>query len=211
MILVILTILILVVYLLRPFVNRKREQLIYQMTNDITSVLHTKTYADFGTLLGAYRDNGVIKDDMDGDLAIIDQDQDTCYNLLQSNLDKKYSLTRDSLKLKVWLKGTSIGCDIGIYNLDKDNDILTRQTFVIPYNKVFPLKTISWGSKNIPINIPNDPEWYLRYQYGETWKISRPGDKGKEGIDQGNWNYSFLYGNMYKFIATLAGLPLLLK
>jgi hypothetical protein len=94
---------------------------------------------------------------------------------------------------------------------DKDNDILTRQTFVIPYNKVFPLKTISWGSKNIPINIPNDPEWYLRYQYGETWKIPRPGDKGKEGIDQGNWNYSFLYGNMYKFIATLAGLPLLLK
>jgi len=203
---------ILLSWIIRPWVNQKREKLIYQMVNDVSKALGPKTYADFGTLLGAYRDGGVIKDDMDGDMAILDSDQDACFALLQQQLDpKKYSLDRDPLKLKVWIKGTSIGCDIAIYTLDATKTNLTRQTFTIPYNKVFPLQTMTWGPDKVNINIPADPVWYLEYEYGPTWNVPRPGDKGREAADQNKLSYSPLYGQVYKSIASLAGIPLLMK
>lgn len=209
---IVLVIIVLISIIIRPFVNRKRENLIYQMVNDISSILGPKVYSDFGTLLGAYRDGGVIKDDMDGDLAILRSDVDDCYRMLQKSLNPdKYILDRDPLKLKVWVRGTCVGCDIAIYNIDPTKTVLTRQSFTIPYAKVFPLKQITWGQKYLPINIPNDPEWYLEYQYGPTWKVPRPGDKGREAADQKKMNYSWLYGWVYKSLASLAGLPLLLK
>lgn len=198
------------VYFIRPRVNRKRERMIYQMVNDITIILGSRTYADFGTLLGAYRDDGVIKDDMDGDLAILRADERSCFSDLKAKLDpNKYSIDRDPLKIKVWVKGTSVGCDIGIY--DSDGTKLARQTFNIPYNRVFPLKLTHWGKDNAPLYIPNDPQWYLEYEYGPTWNIPRSGDKGREAADQGKWGYSEIYSTGYKAIATLAGIPLLWK
>ena len=212
MIILIIILIVVVSYAIRPLVNRKREQLIYKMVNDTTTTLTKggiKTYADFGTLLGAYRDGGVIKNDLDGDIAILREDADKAFNLLKSFLSS-YTVTMDPLKIKVWVKGTNIGCDVAIYE-NSNNNVLTRQTFSIPYLKVFPLKTITWGPDKVPINIPADTEWYLEYQYGPTWKIPRPGDKGKEGKDKGDWNYSYLYSKGYEIGATLTGIPLLFK
>lgn len=208
----ILVLLVVVAIIVRPHVNRKREKMIYQMVNDITNVLGNRAYADFGTLLGAYRDDGVIKDDMDGDLAILRSDADSCLADLKEKLDKsKYTVDIDPLKIKVWIKGTSVGCDIGIYEVDPGKTTLTRQTFTIPYNKVFPLKLTHWGKENAPLYIPNDPEWYLVYEYGSTWNVPRPGDKGREAADQGKWGYSEMYAKGYKLLASLTGIPLLWK
>lgn len=203
---------ILLAVIIRPYVNRKRERMIYQMVNDITGILGNRTYADFGTLLGAYRDDGVIKDDMDGDLAILRPDAEGCLTDLQTQLDKtKYTVEIDPLKIKVWIKGTQVGCDIGIYEVDAGKTTLTRQTFTIPYNKVFPLKLTHWGKDTVGLYIPNDPEWYLEYEYGPTWKVPRPGDKGREASDQGKWGYSEMYAKGYKLLASLTGIPLLWK
>lgn len=215
LVIVVTVILVLIAFawFIRPFVNRKREELIYTMVNDITKILSDSkinVYADFGTLLGAYRDGGVIHDDMDGDLAILRKDEESSYTALSKNLDpNKYSLVRDPAKLKVWIKGTSVGCDIAIYDEKETN--LTRQTFTIPYGKVFPLKTISWGKNKVNINIPRDPEWYLEYEYGSTWNVPRSGDKGREGVDKGQIKYSKVYSYVYKLGAALAGVPLLFK
>ena len=205
---IILTV-ILVAWLVRPYVNEKRGKLIYTMVNDITSILGPKCYADFGTLLGAYRDGGVIKDDTDGDLAILKDDEDESFQKLVQGLNsKKYSIVRDPLKIKVWIRNTNLGCDVGIYTPNANN--LTRQTFVIPQSKVFPLKTIPWGPNKVSINIPNDPKWYLEYEYGSTWNIPRTGDKGKEALDKGQQSYNKVYGELYKVVTSIAGIPLLL-
>jgi len=199
-------------FVIEPEINCKRQIILRNMMVDVSDTLQkhdVEYWADFGTLLGVYRDQDVIMGDRDVDLAIPRSEEDKAWQAIQELKAQGYSITRDAVKLKVWksTNGVWFGCDICIYDEDKDNDqCFVRHTFMMEKSWIYPLKKLMYRGHHI--NVPGNTEKYLEYEYGETWRVPRKEDKGREGNDKGEHynqykSYVFGWGGAWKDIPLL--------
>lgn len=138
---------------------------------------------DYGTLLGAYRDNKFIPYDTDIDVSVYKSDYQKLYNLLDKEILKKYNL----LKAKGPFRGDNLN-SLKLINFNgklmTENILRSKGEIYIDIYKInFRPKTDKYKFYNTIFNIPTNTEKYLEHMYGENWKTPI---KNKHA----NWPYS---------------------
>lgn len=157
---------------------------------DQSSLMHNYTYwLDFGTLLGAYRENDFIKHDYDMDIAALYTDHKTINKALIKmgfKLIKRFYSNQNNIDaLEETYKYKGIFMDIFYYHIDTNEqmhcnsfspfkgeivdpsqkyDKLQVKKIILPYTGFQRYKF-----KNIYVNIPNNPKQYLASHYGENF------------------------------------------
>lgn len=164
------------------------------------------TYVDFGTLLGAVRDNNFIDYDTDIDMTYLSKFSDV--NDIRKEQDKIYDFFKNKNMLKADFRTRAIlphygQIHIKLHDIGMIVDITTGwigrfgNYYVFPYGKigrkedVLPLKVIPFRKEFI--NVPNNSEKLLEFLYNDWRKpINRGGDgTSREGFKR-SWNYKLL-------------------
>lgn len=148
-------------------------------------------WLDFGTLLGAYRDNNFIKHDFDIDLGVMFN----CKEKFQSSLiHEGFSLVRefrimnnDKLEgIEQTYSYKSVLVDVFYYHPNKDNKFILHSFTPITDDEKFrgkaEIKEIEmpnygfkkFNFKGILVYIPNNTSEYLKYYYGKNFMIPDP-------------------------------------
>lgn len=182
-----------------------RRRVLRQLFLDTTEAFDQKQvpyWADFGTLLGVYRDRDIIIGDRDVDLALMKADQERAWQALQPLRKKGYRLENTGIKLNVWRKAgfTELRSEIMFYQ-DVEQNSIRESILTFSRDLVFPLKQHRWWGRMILV--PQRTEDYLVAEYGDTWKIPRDGDKGKEGEAKGQ-SYNKVVSKVKRWSSTLA-------
>lgn len=161
----------------------------------IANILYDKKipfWADFGTLLGTYRYEGIIPWDNDLDIAVLADDFQNVIQALNDLDPKKYSIqdwssrVRPNTYIRVYIKESHNHIDIYHMKIDEKNQMLTtivshedshfmakewiiREKMQIsncPYETVFPLKKALFDGFEVPV--PNDTASFLKQKYGDN-------------------------------------------
>lgn len=149
------------------------------------SGLNLDFFFAFGTLLGIIRDGELLGRDMDLDMVVFVQDNEDVFRF-RSYLEKNDYIRLHSFEVD----GVGITQDAFIYDdimIDinyarKYEDVYYNYIFFnlqTEKNKIliFPFstgKTKQIKFKNYGINVPSEPEKYLKETYGEKWQIPDP-------------------------------------
>ncbi|MCM1109237.1 MAG: hypothetical protein NC388_09355 [Clostridium sp.] len=176
----------------KPFVyNDESMDINYETTGEITEESAKKlmgltqtlfhkigvdVYLNFGTLLGAVREGGLIKGDSDVDVYV--EDEQTMYDNLQYLSDNGLKLCRMfkrecySFKADV---GTTAYIDVYIKRPCGKFSIWAYRNCILHRN-VTPKKFFEKGSREIEFlgikcKCVKDPEDLLAFWYGDTWRI----------------------------------------
>ena len=181
-------------------------QMIYQNLNS----KETPIWLEFGTLLGAYRNNDFIKNDIDIDLGAFLKDERKI-DVYLKNLD--FKLVRE-FKLDSGTKGLERtysykGVFIDVFYFLKDNDLIYTYGFerkncidgkyvAVRYEfKDSGFKSSSF--KNMKVYIPDDAKNHLMSQYGEDFMIPDPhySDKNAPNRKEITPEYDVTYEEFY--------------
>eukprot|EP00775_Hariotina_reticulata_P002323 gene2323-2631_t len=155
--------------------------------------LGVQYWADFGTLLGMYRENDVILYDNDADLVVFNPNWDQLLADLRQRLRGCrvfFVVPSEDTSIK-WIR---VMAGVGIMDLvaiPQGHGNLCD----IPKDLIFPLGTMKFRgvAVSVPVNVPD----VLRYRYGETFMIPRYMDKGRDCVEQGKL-YAKLLGALGK-------------
>lgn len=141
----------------------------------------------YGTLLGIYRDNKLIRGDMDIDIGIflkggiIDISSFRKY-MRKNKVELRHSFEVDQLGViqdTFILKGVRIdvaylrhdnNCDISYLTYDDRNEL--NKVLLFPFHKIE--KTRNYNFEDNMVRIPYDPEQYLEDTYGSNWRTPDP-------------------------------------
>lgn len=155
--------------------SEKKTKIITELYNYVIFFLNeigAVYWLDYGTLLGYFRENGIIKHDNDIDLALL-EDQ---YQLILQNkncLDKHVTFMDKSKcngapKIKLNYKG--FDCDLYFYKKTDnfiqslEDSVWQNETQRIDSNIIIPLKTEEFLGHRI--YVPNETKKYLETIYG---------------------------------------------
>ena len=137
-------------------------------------------WLDYGTLLGAVREGNFIDHDDDADFSILIKDKDLAREALQKVADENgYDLRSAFLDdgMQLYLsKNNALHIDVFFWH--EEGDYYDRNSYVkgtddnkgkkIPKSWVHPLSYTHMDGAVAPI--PNNPEEFLAYRYGDTWR-----------------------------------------
>lgn len=139
----------------------------------------------FGTLLGIYRDNKLLKRDMDIDVGVYltsvesiymfrDYMKRYGYNLLHFYSIESLGIIQDSFEkdgVKIDIayleENDSYDCCYLVYGEENKSNVLRYK-----FHKI--LETIKYSFSGLMISIPNNSEQYLEDTYGKDWRIPNP-------------------------------------
>jgi phosphorylcholine metabolism protein LicD len=175
--------------------NKGLKKLRIKILQDVKEVFdnnYIEYILDQGTLLGAYRCNGIIPHYHDIDLAIYSKETfDKLSSILQNELPKEYNLKKKTYKYEVSLPGVGtvtqnndeyslVSLDIYWYKSCKRtiSDVKQYGGDIVQYyytfsdlglivqheSDIFPLKIVMF--ENIECSCPNNVERYLKTNYG---------------------------------------------
>lgn len=121
-----------------------------------------------GTLLGAIREHDFITYDEDIDLAFLYENKQRVIDILPRLLECGFSIARyDRRNLLSVIKDNEY---IDFYFFQKDEEVLRRcNGWLIPAR--FLEITTKIVFKGIVFSAPREYEEYLKYEYGESWRI----------------------------------------
>ena len=166
----------------------KRQQLLKDNFLDVLNSVYSSkisnydVWLDFGTLLGIYRDKGLIKHDLDMDFGIIISDYNKFLEDEKYLLNNGFSRTKEFyfndnlVELSYSYKGLNV--DLIIYN--NENDKVSSDTIFFMTNalgnptryEVYHYEISFTGLKEcdfkgIKVKVPDNTQEYLRTLYGE--------------------------------------------
>lgn len=145
---------------------------VYAATNRFLYNLGVEYWLVYGTLLGYYRNGGLIKGDRDIDFGASEKEYETIREA-RAELPDGFRMFDTSHKHggpKLYVvSSTGWEADIYFYR-DRDGQLQvyenspnTGDTMPFPREYVYPLKAATFLGK--PTNVPNDAEAYLRHTY----------------------------------------------
>jgi len=171
----------------RYFFTQIFGPIVLKETIQVCDSLDMKPFLNFGSLLGHYREGGIIQTDNDIDLGIL-EDESNKISLLEKQMKDKGYQIRIKTKLEIsfikkryanthidfWRYYTNKmenECYCGFFITDDDNSVVLRN---YPVHILNNFKRGNFIGVNVWI--PFHTEKYLELTYGKEWKI--PLDKG---------------------------------
>ena len=155
--------------------------LVLKDTMDICVASGLKPFLNYGTLLGYYRDNNFIDTDNDIDYGIFEQDKPKLVKFKELMTSRGYNIRIDN-KLELSFKCKKYGnliVDFWIHQFNqKSNKIFSGcffrkldQVSIFPFSPdiIYTLNSVLF--KKVDVYIPNNPEEYLKFVYGDDWHI----------------------------------------
>lgn len=144
-------------------------------------------WIDYGTLLGAVRNGGIIPWDKDGDCGFLASDLPR-FRALSANWTGRsgqiptssgplHVVRKNTNNMKVrWSATNHTNIDF-FYWTERANGTLYREKYAsvdrykgraFHRDRLFPLSTIKWEGLTLPA--PRDPEWWCEFRYGADWR-----------------------------------------
>lgn len=165
-------------------------EVLEETLNLLNEIPDVKAFADFGTMLGIVRERGLLKHDLDMDIAVLGEKG--LHNYVGMLLERKgYKLWReyifDDRVVEQSYHYKNIKVDINFYEYS-DTGVMTwlfyrhpdkkyknnkRDIVRMDYSMIDRLKTVNIKGKNI--SIPNNAREILEEKYGKNWEVP---DKG---------------------------------
>lgn len=205
------------------FYNRNKrfkqngEKVLLQAKKALDSI-NLNYWLDFGTLLGAYRDNALLPNDLDIDLGVFLKDYspsiDSAMRKYGFKLIKEYSIDDNKYGLEQTFDFEGVTVDLFYYNFNNEkmwshlfvnypemtfNESIKKKGGLLPIEQYFPkteFTLINFLNKKFPI--PKRTNDYLAFHYGEDYKIPRKWNYWD--IENDNKNAKFLYQKIGIFI-----------
>lgn len=154
--------------------SSKKEILwdLFVETNRFITDLNIEYWANFGTLLGFYREDDIIEHDVDVDFGC----DDKFYELIWNNKNKlssdfkMYDSSSRHLGPKLYISYKGFDADIYFYKYEKDllytyeKTDWGNYTRPIPAKLVFPLQ--GFNVRNVKTFVPKNTKGYLEFVYG---------------------------------------------
>lgn len=168
--------------------RRKKLQILQSMFIAMVNFLNEigeEYWLDFGTLLGYYRENGIIGHDVDIDFSM----HEKSYNRLLSESHriplgfKIYDTSTNHHGPKLYLSHKGFDVDIYFYQdvgetiRSYENTKYANERQFIPKRLIFPLRDAALF--NLKVFVPNQTKKYLEFLYGcierEAWRDKTTG------------------------------------
>lgn len=167
-----------------PLIDARRQRLLRRCLIEICDVLNAHGvdyWCDFGTLLGYYRDQDVIRSDYDIDLCLLAEERSTLIALAPAFKTRGYTLndSNGTTKLVIRLVHDRSGyfADMYIYRPDGPTARSTfRSVEDIPLGLVSDRVSVTFLGGTI--RVPRDIEPVLVHRYGPGFRVPRRGDQG---------------------------------
>jgi phosphorylcholine metabolism protein LicD len=168
--------------------NRSNEELLIRKSEflkicEILDKLKINYFLQTGILLGAIRDNDLIKWDWDIEISVFSDDFFPSIDLVANDLKKngfkilKINKKKDDSKIDFVGKYSKevTGYTIFSWNYSRTKDLYWRRELTVPSKFLKTLSTINFFGREF--KCPNNPEEYLEFSYGD-WKTPiRTSDK----------------------------------
>ncbi|MFW6039342.1 MAG: LicD family protein, partial [bacterium] len=171
-----------------PEVKRRQERdlEIYAVVRDFFECeLGRSLFLIYGTLLGYHRDGDFIPGDDDFDVgyvsdktnpvAVKDEAKDIIIALVRAGFT--VSFNRNGRLFRVQLDSNEVGdCHIDVHHIWFNNgNLWAHNHLYIPASRDDFLPVVDGTLRGVRVSAPQDPEVFLRGNYGPGWKVPDPG------------------------------------
>jgi hypothetical protein len=144
-------------------------------------------WMDYGTLLGAVRNGGLIPHDKDADIGVYMTDWERIIALMPKLEELGFDVVIKDRRLGRYAAGNSIKVRLSAVNhtnvdifpwYEKKPGQFSRHNFVsvdmfkgrdFPGDKLEPIGLLEYEGHSLPA--PADPEWFCAHRYGPNWRV----------------------------------------
>lgn len=184
--------------------RRRNLRHLVKIVSPVLDDMGIQYWADFGTLLGMYREKDIILHDNDADIVLLDPDWDALLPKLRSALPgcRVFTVVPSEDASIRWIRVLS---GVGVMDLYGGYYTPGAPTVSIPQGHgdlcdvpaglVFPLGRMTFQGTSV--SVPGDVTGVLTHRYGETFMVPRYMDKGRDSVEQGK-AYARLLGLLGK-------------
>ena len=171
---------------LTPLIDTYRHTALRRTLTGVCRILEAhdvEYWCDFGTLLGFYRENDIIRHDKDADLGVLASEAPRIKALAPVFLEHGYWLTDQGGRAKRLLRihDQRTWYYVDIYTYVPDGDTL-RSVFLSPQHDLpasFVVSRVRAPFLGTTVHVPADVPGLVRHRYGSRFNVPRRGDKGR--------------------------------
>jgi len=140
---------------------------------NVLETIGVKYWISRGSLLGFYRDNDFLPNDIDIDVSIF-TDVDVYLIIKKMPFEVLFVTNCNGryMQIAFWDPQTKVIFDIWFYH-ESNNKIYARNFFGyfwLPKNKIDNLIKFTFQNRDYPVP---DPEWFCSFWYGENWRTPK--------------------------------------
>lgn len=169
-ILIIIIILIFSIILFKITQRIKIRNLLIKLLNKFDQN-KIKYWIDFGSLLGVIREQDIIFGDNDGDVCILEDDEENIVKVKQTVEEMQGEFFK-------WGAFRVYDCkiifiDIFLVKKNGSNLSFPGEEMIIPQEYILPTekKYVKIGGKSLLVSLPKNPVELLELRYGKTWNV----------------------------------------